>query len=100
MPGSGTHVLAPRHIALAGNRLLVLAPHASRLGVAAVKSNHSVAELAKMAVSKSRVGRVTLFYKHAAGGEAGVPPVPHVYTLEAPPAEFIAALQAARAGLS
>jgi hypothetical protein len=101
VPGSGTRVLTPRHLAVGGNRLLVLAPHASRLGAAIVKSNRSIAELAKMSLSKSRPGRVALYYKHLAGGgaEGGAA---RVYVLEAAAAsrEFVAALQAARAGLS
>ena len=55
--------LLPRHLALVGERLLVLQAHPTKVGVGLVTSNHHVTELSKLSFNKSRPKRLALVYK-------------------------------------
>lgn len=62
--------LLPRYLCLARERLLVLAAHPSRVGVAVVKSNHHVSELAKLTYSKKEPQRITLWRRRRQPADA------------------------------
>jgi hypothetical protein len=53
--------LLPRYLCIARQRLLVLEAHPTDLGMAVVKSNHHVSELAKLTYSKREPNRITLW---------------------------------------
>lgn len=62
--------MLPRYLALCGERVLCLEAHSFKMGVAVVKSNHSVVEVAGLNYSKSSPGRVTVKFRHSkAGGD-------------------------------
>jgi hypothetical protein len=72
--------LLPRYLCLARERLLVLEAHPTRMGVAAVKSNHHISELAKLTYSRKEPRRLTLWRRqlrvaplvsHEEGEESG-----------------------------
>ena len=65
-PAPRPTLAVPRYLALSRDRLLVLAPHASRLGVGCVKSNHHLSEFVKASYSRKVPGRVTLHMRRCA----------------------------------
>ena len=100
---SAATITVQRYLALTRDRLLVLAPHPTRLGAATVKSNHHLTELGKATFSRKSPGRITVFYRRAdrESDSGGVILIPRVYVLEdVETAEaFMASLQGAVAAL-
>ena len=87
-----TPTLIPRYLCIGYDRLLVLAAHPTELGLAEVKSNHHVSEIAKLTFSRRHPLRLTLSYRRGGGDAATI--VRRTYHVERA-AEFKNALAAA-----